>query len=138
MNDVIFVILICFYFWAAYKIEYWLYISWLGFNIETPIFFVQKTGFYSKSRGVIFLIAIALSFFTELISVYLSLILVVFTWVYSGILGRRKAFKRYRKIFAELALKKEDKTERMEYFAIAQRTDRELQEEVNNRIKQGF
>ena len=135
MYDVIFFVLISLYIIVSIKVDEWITISALGFKMETPEMFLMNPRVYDIVRSALFLCAVA-AFFAMSIK-HVGVILVL-AWLGAGWIGRKKAFKNYRRILGEMMDSAENDTERAEYEAASKKTDNELMDMVQMSMKYGI
>jgi hypothetical protein len=130
LYDALFLVLAILYFAASIQIDNWTTISILGFRSETPLFFIQKPGFYNFIRSAVFLGAAATLFIVSALPWYMGAGFLAFLWFYAGTLGRKKAFAKYREIMGEMLEFAETDEEKSQYIVELQKTDQELMDET--------
>lgn len=127
-----------FLWFITVKIDYWTTMHILGFLGECPPVFLRSPFLY---RGVSFLASVGVVLPTAFTSVTIvaGIILWFFVWLLSGKRGREIAYDKYRGIFAELASDEEnDASDRAQYSEYAALSNKQIAEEVSQRIKAGF
>lgn len=125
MNNLPFTAFAALYLISAVKIDYWITISRLGFKSECPTLFVRKERIYHFTVWAFFVGAIA-SLFAVSFPLWIGIGILVFFWVFSGIVGRKKAFSKYREILSEMIDFEEDEERKTEYKNELLKTDSEL------------
>ena len=111
------------------KTTEWLTISRLGFESETPEFYLQKHSLYNITCMFLFLIAICIPLLSKSVSSW-GAILVVLEGLFITLKGRANAIKTYRKIVKEMINDSAD-----EANDILKKTDMEIWNELITREK---
>lgn len=137
MFEVGFFTVLSLYVLLSTKVDEWITISALGFSIEIPPMFMQKARYFEAARAILFVGAGVLAF-TMSIPWFAGIGLLSATWLVAGYVGRKKAYKKYRDVLAEMIEHAETDSEKLRYQEAAKKTDRELEEMVMVRIKRGY
>jgi hypothetical protein len=138
MFEFAFLVLVVLYTLVATKVDEWITISALGFKIETPLMFLQKPRFYDVVRSALFLGAIATTVGMSTIPWFMGLGILALVWLGAGWVGRKKAFKNYRRILLEMVEQAETPKEKAELEAASKKTDQELMDMVQMSMKYGI
>jgi len=95
MFDVLFVILYSIYFFVAIYVEKWTALATLANKQATPRWFVAYPEIFLIANTVLFFALGAATLFTAYISKYISLPLILLTFLGVVSIGRRLAYKTY-------------------------------------------
>ena len=156
MDVDLFLILTIVYALVAVKVDQWFTISRLGFKSETPYFFLTKPQAYHWVRIALFAAAVAALLFASAVAWHWGFAVLLAVWLGSFWLGRKLAFRAFRRIHREMiqddeSLKTSDPVEyeriisgedpaarRAELEKGVQMTDKELIERVERALKWGI
>ena len=125
----IFIVLIILYSLVAIKVDEWISISALGFKTETPQLFLINPGRYSFIRSILFLGALATSFFLP-IRLSICFIFLYIVWLGAHWVGRKLAIKTYRRVLNEMASEESDPKQKSEFELASRKSDKELINEI--------
>lgn len=132
LYEVLFVVFAILYFTLSIKIDFWITISILGFQSETPVLFIQKPIYYEICRSALFLSAVATLFIISEFPWYVGAGFLAFLWLSSGRRGRNKAFNAYRNIMKEMLEYAETEEEKSQYLKAMHKINQELMDEISN------
>lgn len=125
MNNIPFILLAIFYFSIASKLNYWITISRLGFYSQCPKFFLEKEGIYHYTTWFLFL-GTFISIFPSSLPIRAGIPIILGLWLFSSIIGRSNAFKKYREIVTQLMESTDDLEKRKGYEKELLKSDTEL------------
>ena len=131
MFESIFTIFLIIYTIIAIKVKQWITISALGFRSETPQYFFSYPIIYILIRSIFFLFALCSIFLIQAFPWYIGLIILIIIWFSAGWIGRKRAFKDYRRILREMIDYAESDEEKYEYKKEMIKTDIELIQSMN-------
>jgi len=126
MAEIVFIVFVVLYALLAVKVDEWYTISALGFKIATPMMFLKKPWMYSVIRSALFLATVGITFFITFVPWYISLVILAVVWFVAGVVGRIKAFNKYRQILHEMMEDSDSPDRRTELEILLNKTDKEL------------
>jgi len=138
MAEFIFLVFVVLYLVVSSKVDEWITISALGFKSATPMLFLQKPRVYDIIRSILFLIAVAMCFVMTSIPWYVGLIILAVVWFWAGSIGRKNAFKSYRRSCLEMIEFAETPEQKAGYEKMANKSDQELLEMAQTMMKMGI
>lgn len=136
--ECIFVIFLMIYTIIAIKVKQWITISSLGFPTETPEYFLRYPMVYILVRSIFFLFALCSMFLTHAFPWYFGLIVLLIVLICAGWLGRKRAFKNYRRTLIEMIEHAESEEEKSEYEKAMNKNDKELMDRMKLLTKYRF
>jgi len=126
MYDIFFVILIVVYLIFSILVERWTTFVHLEISEAVPGSFTENNRVYIFIRFLLAFSLILISFFTVKTTWHFNLIIFLIVWFQSAIIGRNRAFNRFREINAELAESEPDKDKKSELIKNSELTNKEL------------
>ena len=102
MDVDLFFILTGVYCLVAVKVDQWFTISRLGFKSETPEFFLTRPQAYHWVRIALFVGSVAALLLESAVPWYWGLAVLFLVWLGAFWLGRRLAFRTFRRIHREM------------------------------------
>jgi hypothetical protein len=116
---------------VSYKVRYFIWLSALGFSIETPELFIRKSHYYLFFMRGLTIAAIATSVFQDHYRLVLLWPLLLILSLIVRFLSQKSAFRKYRSILNEMieeAKSDPNSTEadRAEWLKQSQASDRQL------------
>jgi len=136
--DFLFILSGVIYFIASAKIDEWDTITILWSNFCTPAAFIKNPKIYHVTRMLLFFATVGLAFPSKFIPWYLDILIIFTLWLWSGSIGRKKAFDTYRQIHLEL-LSTEQNPAKIEKLEIeSKKTNSELLDQTSRRLRQGY
>ena len=133
----VFIALVVIYTVVAAKVDEWITISALGFRLETPEMFLRSPRRYDVVRAALFIGAIAILFGTSAMSWYMGTGILGVAWLGAGWIGRKRAFKIYRRELREIMNETDSAGAKAEFEAALKKSDQELMDMVQRRMKYG-
>ena len=130
MFECIFVISLTIYTIIAIKVNQWITISALGFPSETPEVFLRNPNAYNLVMSIFFLLALGSMFLAHAFPWYIGLFALLIIWLGAGWIGRKKAFKDYRRTLCEMIEHAESDEEKSDYEKAMNKTHKELIDRV--------
>ena len=124
------------HFWLSFRIDYWTTLDILGFKSELPVAFIQSPHGY-RLLNIIFGIIVLCSPLLGGLEIYVGVVACIFVWLSSGVVGRNKAYERYRQIMREMVSIAETDEEGEEYRAYASKSNSEIAEMVEQFVRAG-
>lgn len=106
--DILFILSFLLYFILGYKVNYWRYISKLGFKSEAPIIFIINQKKYHLATNILLAVAFFSLFGTISIPCVLGLPALGVASVATGYFAGISAAKKYKEIINELANEETD------------------------------
>lgn len=126
----VFFVLLVLYFSFQKKIEYWQTSCALGFKSKAPANFLQNPSTYSRISTALFVGSIITALLSENLSGFISVPLIAAAYLFTGILGRNRAYDHYRADMADLIGPESSDEENARLLAESQKSNEELEKDV--------